>query len=66
MGETMTKEAGVRTVPAWPKDRLVYRLERCRAMLNLHGMISPAENDRVQARLRKAFPHDPLYAPEGR
>lgn len=41
------------TVPKWPSEPAVRRLENCRKMLNLHEFLSDAENERVRKRIQK-------------
>jgi hypothetical protein len=41
--------------PAWPVTNMLERLQQCRSMLYLHGFLSDAERDRVNARLHKAI-----------
>lgn len=40
-------------VPAWKAETIIGRLQSCRAMLALHGVLSEAENARVLKRIAK-------------
>ena len=40
-------------MPAWGSETVAQRLDHCRAMLNIHGFLSEAENDRVSARIER-------------
>lgn len=42
-------------VPPWPSTNMLERLQQCRSMLYLHGFLTDAERDRVNARLAKAI-----------
>jgi hypothetical protein len=42
-------------VVPWPATNMLERLQQCRSMLYLHGFLSDAERDRVNARLEKAI-----------
>lgn len=66
----MTKEQKIRAarrlIPAWQKELTAIRLQRCRAMLYLHGYLSDAENERVAARLAALGEHDEVMRPIAR
>jgi hypothetical protein len=37
--------------PMWPEEPLPLRLDRCRSMLVIHGMLSERESDRCRKRI---------------
>lgn len=43
----------MRTCPTWHEEAMYRRLERCRLMLHLHGLLSEAENATVRRRISK-------------
>ena len=38
---------------AWKREAALDRIEGCRVMLNLHGFVSDAENEKIKQRIRK-------------
>ena len=41
--------------PTWESERLDCRLQRCRAMLGINGMLTISEELKVQARIDKSL-----------
>jgi hypothetical protein len=40
-------------IPTWKREDFFTRLDRCRVMLNLHDVLSDAENTKVKLRITK-------------
>lgn len=40
-------------IPAWRSTSAADRVDQCRSMLHIHGFMTEAENDRVNARIEK-------------
>lgn len=43
-----------RTIKAWPKESMHQRMHSCASLLNVFGLLTDAEIDRVRMRIRKA------------
>ena len=41
-------------IQAWPKESLHQRMHSCASLLNVFGLLTDAEIDRVRGRIRKA------------
>lgn len=41
------------TIPKWEEMIAAERVDQCRMMLHIHGFLSEAENERVNARIEK-------------
>jgi hypothetical protein len=43
-----------RLIQAWPKESMHQRMHSCASLLNVFGLLTDAEIDRVRMRIRKA------------